>query len=104
MARFDVYAHPDPQERKQIPYLLDVQNSYLDLIDTKVVIPLYKSGYLARPIKDLNPTLNIQGTDVILNTAELSAIPAKMLRKPLTNAAADQVAIQTALDSLLGSY
>jgi toxin CcdB len=30
MARFDVYANPEASERKHTPYLLDVQNDYID--------------------------------------------------------------------------
>jgi hypothetical protein len=40
MARFDVYLHPDPAQRKKTPYLLDVQNSRIDKIGTRVVIPM----------------------------------------------------------------
>ena len=32
MAQFDVYAHPDARMRERTPYLLDVQNSFLDRI------------------------------------------------------------------------
>ena len=40
MARFDVYAHADADTRKKTPFLLDVQNSYIDGLETRVVVPL----------------------------------------------------------------
>lgn len=104
MARFDVYTHPDPVERKLIPYLLDVQNSYLDPLSTTVVIPLCKQKMIPNSVRDLNPVLTIQGIEVVLNTAELGPVPSNFLRHPVTNLSSDQPVIQAALDTLFGGY
>ena len=40
MARYDVYPNPDTEDRAATPYLLDVQNNFLE-IDTRVVVPLH---------------------------------------------------------------
>jgi len=40
MAQFDVYLNPNPDTRKPIPYLLDVQTDLLDTLATRVVVPL----------------------------------------------------------------
>jgi toxin CcdB len=40
MARYDVYPHPDKALRKITPYLLDVQNNYIEAVATRVVIPM----------------------------------------------------------------
>ena len=40
MARYDVYANPEASERKHTPYLLDVQNDYIDALTTRIVVPL----------------------------------------------------------------
>jgi len=104
MARFDVFAHPDAAERKSIPFLLAVQNTYLDLIDTTVVIPLCVPGGLSINVPDLNPFLTVQGKNYVLNTAALGPVPNKVLRRPVTNLSADHIAIQTALDTLFGGY
>ena len=55
MAQFDVYTHPDARMRERTPYLLDVQNSFLDKIATRVVIPLRSAEYAPLPMRDLNP-------------------------------------------------
>ena len=104
MARYDFFAHPDATERKHIPFLLAVQNSYLDLIETTVVIPLCEPGSLPTSVPDLNPFLNVLGQDLVLNTAALGPVPNSVLRRPLGNLSADQNSIQTALDTLFGGY
>jgi CcdB protein len=48
MARYEVYEHPDPELRRKTPFLLDVQNTFLDTLGTRVVLPLREAGYLPR--------------------------------------------------------
>ncbi len=104
MARFDVYQHPDPSERKWMPYLLDVQNSFLDLIETRVVVPLQIPSSLTATVRNLNPQFSIQGKLVIMNTAALMAIAAFELKRPIDNLASQQLSIQDAMDTLFGGY
>ena len=104
MARYDIYAHPDATEREHIPFLLAVQNSYLDLIETTVVIPLCVADSLPTSVPDLNPSLTVLGQGVVLNTAALGPVPNSVLRHPLGNLSADKNSIQTALDTLFGGY
>ncbi len=104
MARFDVYANPDPADRKRIPYLLDVQNDFLDALDTRVVVPLWAGAALAERTRRLNVELEVSGKKVVMDTASLGAVPGKELRRPIANLAADRLAIQDALDTLFGSY
>ena len=104
MARYDIFAHPDVVEREHIPFLLAVQNSYLDLIETTVVIPLCVAGSLPTSVPDLNPSLTVLGQGVVLNTAALGPVPNSVLSHPLGNLSADKNSIQTALDTLFGGY
>jgi toxin CcdB len=104
MARFDVYQHPDPAERKWMPYLLDVQNSYLDLIGTRVVVPLQTASSLPTKVRNLNPSLQVQGKSLVMNTAAMMAIAAFELRKPVQNLSSEQLTIQDAMDTLFGAY
>lgn len=104
MARYDIFAHPDVVEREHIPFLLAIQNSYLDLIETTVVIPLCVADSLPTSVPDLNPSLTVLGQGVVLNTAALGPVPNSVLRHPLGNLSADKNSIQTALDTLFGGY
>ncbi|WP_137895832.1 CcdB family protein [Ramlibacter sp. 2FC] len=103
MARFDVYPNPDSEDRIAVPYLLDVQNTFVD-IETRVVIPLHAASRFHARVRDLNPDLVVQGKNVVLNTAALGAVPSNELRRAVANLAPQQALIQEALDILLGGY
>ncbi len=103
MARFDVYLNPDVTERKLVPFLLDMQNTFVD-IDSRVVIPLYAVTRFGVRAGSLNPELLVQGKRVVMNTSALAAVPLSALRQPVANLVADRNAIQEALDTLFGGY
>lgn len=102
MARFDVYANPDPAEHKRIPYLLDIQNDHIRGLQTRVMVPLWHSVKLPTPATDLNPEFEVAGQRVILDTAALGAIPLSALKGVVDNLGSQQLTIQNALDTLFG--
>jgi toxin CcdB len=104
MARFDVYANPEPGERKHTPYLLDVQNDYIDSLATRVVIPLRREAAFGPPARNLNPVVEVAEDRVVLDTAALGAIPATELRKCVATLRDAKEPIQEALDALFGAY
>lgn len=104
LARYDVYANPHAAERDRIPFLLDVQNSFLAQIDTRVVVPLWARGVLQRAVQRLNPELQVRGQPVTMDTAALAAVPTALLRHPVDNLGSQQFSIQDALDTLFGPY
>jgi toxin CcdB len=104
MARFDVYPHPDAVLRKKTPYLLDVQNNHISRIATRVVVPMRAANLFTQPMRDLNPTFEIAGKRVVLDTAALAAIPSAELKKPIVGLASESGAIMAALDVLFGAY
>lgn len=103
MARFDVYANPDRDERVTVPYFLDVQNTFVE-VETRVVIPLHAAARFRGPVRDLNPEVLVQGKPVVLNTAALGAIPGAELHRPVANLSQHQAIVQQALDTLFGGY
>ncbi|MDX8381937.1 MAG: CcdB family protein [Ghiorsea sp.] len=98
MAQFDVYANPNPDTNKHIPYLLDVQAELLDILATRVVIPLHTTASIPKPLRHLNPVLDINHEKYVLSTAELAGIPVAMLGQPITNISAQRQDIIEALD------
>ena len=104
MARYDVYANPDVSERKLIPYLLDVQNDYINGLQTRVVVPLWDAAKLSTPAMDLNPEFEVAGRRVVMDSPALGAVPVAVLKTVVTNLNAQQLTIQNALDALFGSY
>jgi toxin CcdB len=104
MARYDVYANPDVSERKHTPYLLDVQNDYIDALTTRVVVPLRTEAAFGLRARNLNPSFVVAAHNVVLDCAALGAIPLSELRKPVASLREERPAIQEALDTLLGAY
>jgi toxin CcdB len=104
MARYDVYANPQASERKHTPYLLDVQNDYINALTTRVVIPLRTEAAFGPRARNLNPSFVVASGTVVLDSAALGAIPLSELRKPLASLRDDRPAIQEALDTLFGAY
>lgn len=104
MARFDVYPHPDVAMRATTPFLVDVQNNFIDRMESRVVIPMRHAATFGPRMRDLNPMFEISGKDVVLDTAALAAIPATGLKKPVASLLAQREDIVAALDTLFGSY
>jgi toxin CcdB len=103
VARFDVYANPVTEERKLVPFVLDVQNTFLTM-ESRVVIPLLMSSALSHKVRDLNPEFTVAGKTVVLHSTAIAAIDATALRSPVTNLSAHQTEIQQSLDTLFGGY
>lgn len=104
MARFDVFLHPQAEARRKTPFLIDVQNEFIDGLQTRVVIPLRAASVNQRRLRDLNPEFEINGKRVILDTPALAAIPVRELGKCVDNLRPHSADIQSALDCLFGAY
>jgi toxin CcdB len=104
MARFDVYLHPQADARRRTPFLLDVQNDFIDGLQTRVVIPLRTATLSQHRLRDLNPEFEVTGKRVILDTPALAAIPVRELGKCVDNLRSRSADIQSALDCLFGAY
>ena len=104
MARFDVYANPDRSERSHTPYVLDLQNSYLDMLDTFIAVPLRNADLMPARISRIQPVLTIEAQEVVMDTPMMAAFPKRGLGHPVTNLRTVQLEVQEALDALLGEY
>ena len=104
MARFDLYPNPDPEDRVDTPYVLDVQNDHIGGLATRVVIPLRTQRLVPLPARGLNPTLTIGGKRLVLDTASLAPVPQLMLKRPMELPAVQRGEVLDALDTLFGGY
>jgi toxin CcdB len=104
MARLDVYANPDAGERKFTPYFLDVQNDYIDGLQTRVVIPLRREAAFGPRARDLHPLVSVGNDRLVLDTAAIGAVPLSELRKPVVQLREARADVQAALDTLFGAY
>jgi len=104
MAQFDVYLNPDPGQREWTPYLLDVQNSFLERLATRVVVPLRRAEHAPLPMRELNPAFEVQGQALVLDTAALAAIPGRGLGQAVASLCSQSAEVVSALDVLFGGY
>lgn len=100
MAQFDVRRNRDRRTRAEIPYLLEIQHPILDTLATRVVVPLVRADAFGKPARVLNPVFRIANARVVMSTAELAGVPAKLLGEPVASLAAERAAILTAIDVL----
>ena len=100
MAQFDVYLNPNVATRKTIPYLLDVQADLLDLLATRVVVPLVLAEEMGHAAKHLNPQFKVKGVAVVMSTAELAGISNRSLGDKVAALKSKRDEIISALDIL----
>lgn len=100
MAQFDVYLNPNPATRKSIPYLLNVQSDLLDMLASRVVVPLVLADDLGQAAKQLNPQFKIKNQTVVMSTPEMAGIPTRALGEKVASLKIKRDEIIAALDLL----
>lgn len=104
MAQFDVYENTNPDTKKIVPYLLDIQADLLEDLATHVVVPLIPVSVMGKAAKHLNPVFTIKKTKVVMSTAELAGVPVLILGEKVTSLNDYRNEIITALDFLFTGY
>lgn len=99
MARFDVFPNPEGAG-----YLLDVQASLLDSLNTRVVAPLLPADVAPTPAATLNPVLRMGDELVVMVTQFMAAVPARLLKSPVGNLECARGEITAALDLLFQGF
>lgn len=100
MAQYDVYLNTNADTRDVIPFLLDVQADLLDMLSTRVVVPLVVAEEMTLAAKHLNPQFRIKGVAVVMSTAELAGVPGRSLGDKVTSIKNKRDEIIAALDLL----
>ncbi|MFB0999985.1 MAG: CcdB family protein, partial [Colwellia sp.] len=58
MAQFDVYINPSKKSRETYPYIIDIQNTLISDIATRIVLPLGKlSHFRNEKMNGLTPAI-----------------------------------------------
>lgn len=103
MAQFDVFENSNPATRDRIPYLVDLQNSLLSELPTRVVAPLYVAGEIAVPgPKRLCPRFEIEGRMFTLHPFEMAGIPVRLLGRKIIALADRRADLVGAVDAVIG--
>ena len=99
MAQFDVYRNPSKKTNKAYPFLVDVQNSVIDQLATRLVVPLTNSD--ARNslyMKKLTPSIEFEGATYLFLAQQLSSIPEDVLNDRVGTLAQSRELLIDAID------
>lgn len=100
MAQFDIHRNVNPDTKKLFPFLLNVQSDLLDVIATRVVVPLAREEAIGKPAQKLNPRFRVEGATLIMNTAEIAGVPKRILGEVVGSASHQRGEVIAALDVL----
>ncbi len=100
MPRFDLYRNPVRSEAKEIPFLLDVQSDFLEMLDTRMIVPLRRADLFRKTIEHLNPLIEHEGHQLVLDTASMASVPRSELKHPVGNVRTLRLDVENALDFL----
>jgi toxin CcdB len=81
-----------------------VQSDLLDGLDSRVVVPLRRLQSNVKRPERLLPAICILGEDFLLDTPKIAAVPARILKQPVTSLAAERERITAALDFLFQGF
>jgi toxin CcdB len=99
MAQFDVYLNPSNKTRKFFPYIVDIQNSQISDIATRIVIPLGNLEYFKNEKLDLlTPQIEYEDKQLLLLVPQIASMPSKSLKNPIGSLAHIRDEIISALD------
>lgn len=98
MARYDIY------QTHQANLIIDVQANLLNELKTRVVVPVLPLDHAPLPAKRLNPIFIVNGSNYVMVTQFISAIPAAQLNDPIANVSSHHLLIVAALDMLFQGF
>jgi toxin CcdB len=101
MAQYDVFTNPSGSAADGIPYVVVVQSDLLDALATRLTMPLAVLDVAAKVPTALCPVVMVKGQRLHALAHYASPLPAKVLRRPVDNVAAQASALVSALDTVL---
>jgi toxin CcdB len=102
MSQFTLYKNEDGSSNKTYPFLIDVQNSLLEDLNTRLVIPLSPHELLNRTdVKRLCPVIHLDAGDFVLLTHQMTTVPKSILKTKVTSLEDFRYEILSAIDILI---
>ena len=101
MKQFDVYTNTDSDTNQTYPYFVDVQTELLDVLNSRVVIPL-TAALLNKGLPDnICPKVEISGQQYYLLTYQITTVSRSFLRKYESSLLLNRTEIINSLDFLI---
>jgi len=102
MSQFTVYLNDDDSSNDTYPYFIDIQNSLLDDLNSRLVIPLSKQSLLNNiSAKKLCPVLPINNDSLVLLTHQMTTVPKSILKTKVISLESHRYEITDAIDFLI---
>ncbi len=102
MAQFSLYKNEDSASNDVYPYFIDVQNSLLGDLNSRLVIPLSPHGVLNNTdAKKLCPVIHLDEGDFVLLTHQMTSVPISILKAEVTSLESLRYEILGAIDMLI---
>lgn len=98
--QFEVFRNQRRDEA--FPYLVVVQHPLVAQLKTRVVAPcMPRKKFGGPPVPRLNPVFTIEGSEVVLITHLLGAVPVTSLKSVVADLSAHRATVLGALDALI---
>ncbi len=101
MAQYDVFPNPSRSGAQGIAYVVVIQSDLLDALATRLTIPLAELDFAGKVPTALCPIITVNGQRLYALAHYAAPLPAKLLRKPVGNVAAQASALVAAVDAVL---
>ena len=80
--------------------MVDVQSDLIEILNTRVVVPLMPPGRAPKPARRLNPVFDVAGAPVVFVAQYIAALPTAALGPSAGSLAHARDEIRAALDML----
>ena len=105
MPQYDVYTNPSRSAADGIPYVVVIQSDLLDALPTRLAMPLaLLDGRLGKAPAALCPLITVNGQRLQALAHYAAPLPAKLLRQPIANLAAQSSLLVAAIDAVLSGF
>lgn len=101
MAQYDVYPNPSRSAADGIPWVVVVQSDLLGALATRMTLPLAELDPALPVPTALCPAISVKGKRLHALAHYAAPLPAKLLRRPVDNVAAQASALAAAMDAVI---
>jgi toxin CcdB len=102
MPQFSLYKNQDKRTKDSYPYFVDVQNSLLSDLNSRLVIPFTGHQALNKTdVERLCPVIPIQGEKFVLLTHQMTSVPVAILSEEAMTLEDYRFEILDAIDMLI---
>lgn len=101
MAQFDVYANPSESAEKGIPFVVVLQSDLLDVLATRLVMPLATLEFADKVPEKLCPSVMVNGQKLRALAHYAAPVPVRSLRQMVGNLSSQSHLLIAAMDVVL---